>query len=105
MLKLFATYISILNKSCISLTQASVNITQKRVKPIDKNKTVRNMNASDYYRGLDYALKMLFKSEVLKRLKWSPKTFHRRMKEGGFRPGELLIINDIIIHKSFLKLG
>jgi hypothetical protein len=67
-------------------------------------KTKEKLNPSDYYQELDYASKMLFKREVLKRLEWSPKTFHRRMTEGEYRPGEKLIIHEIIITKSFLNV-
>jgi hypothetical protein len=61
------------------------------------------MNPADYYKSLDYPSRILFKRELMKRLDWSPKTFHVRMSQGEYRPGELLIIEDIINTKSFLN--
>jgi hypothetical protein len=57
-----------------------------------------------YYQTLDYASKILFKQYVIEQLQFSSKTFHRRMADGRFRPGELMIIEIIIANSTFLRI-
>lgn len=68
-----------------------------------EQKTDEKMNPGDYYKSLDYPNRILFKREAKKHLRWSAKTFDNRMSKGGFRPGELVILGQIIETKSFLN--
>lgn len=61
------------------------------------------MNFTDYYNNLSHAEKILFKKACIKENEWSHDTFHRRFKLGKFNPGEVLIIENIISTKSYLK--
>ena len=69
-----------------------------------ENNSEENLNPADYYQSLDYTVKMLFKREVIKRLEWSDRTFSLRMKKENFRPGEMIMIENIITNKSFLNV-
>jgi len=84
------------------MTLSNVNKTRSKI-AIDLLQKAGKTNPAIYYQELDYASKILFKREVLKQLKLSPKTFHRRMTEGCFRPGELIIIDIIILNCPYLK--
>lgn len=66
--------------------------------------TEEKMNPAVYYQGLDHAVKMLFKREVIKRMEWSDRTFALRMKTCGFKPAERMMIESIITNKSFLNV-
>lgn len=61
------------------------------------------MSFTDYYSSLNYAEKILFKKECIIKNEWSHDTFHRRFNTGKFNPGEILIIDNIIETKSYLK--
>jgi len=86
------------------MTLSNVKKTSSKVAPDELLQNSKNSQPAIYYQKLDYASKILFKREVLQQLKLSPKTFHRRMSEGSFRPGELVVIDIIILHSPFLKL-
>ena len=62
------------------------------------------MNFTDYYQTLSHAEKILFKKKVIADNEWSHDTFHRRFRSGKFNPGEILIIENIIATKSYLKV-
>ena len=79
-------------------TSALSNAGQKRG---SINKSI--LNPLSYYHLLDYPSKIMFKREVLTQLEWCARTFHTRMITGEFRPGELLILSQIISKKTFSK--
>jgi len=101
-------YLSTLNNQYnlnnVIMTLSNVKKTSSKVAPDELLQNSKNSQPAIYYQKLDYASKILFKREVLQQLKLSPKTFHRRMSEGSFRPGELVVIDIIILHSPFLKL-
>lgn len=64
----------------------------------------QKISLADYYKGLDYAVRMLFKKEVLKQTEWSEGTFALRFRHNNFRPSERMMIEAIIEAKSFLNV-
>lgn len=81
----------IVKKTLLSKEEIEQHLLQDRISPMA------------YYQTLDYASKILFKQDVIEQLQFSSKTFHRRMADGRFRPGELMIIEIIIANSTFLR--
>jgi len=71
---------------------------------MNEDSTQEKISPAVYYKGLDHAVKMLFKREAIKRLEWSDRTFALRMKTEEFRPAELMMLESIITNKTFLNV-
>jgi hypothetical protein len=73
------------------------------INPMSKAPKSEELTPSGYYHTLEHALKILFKKEAMWRLGWSSMTFHRRMKEEDYKPGELLILEEVITDKTYMQ--
>lgn len=56
----------------------------------------------NYYENLSYVDRIKFKSKVIETLKVSAATFHRRILANDLKPGELLLLEELMENKSYL---
>lgn len=89
----------------VKKTLSSVNKTLLRTDEDREFGLEVTFDPAKYYKLLDYALKILFKREVLMQLTWSPETFHLRMRTGKFHPSELMMLEKIIKDETYMKYG
>lgn len=87
------------------MTEAIVKKTPSSEEEIEKHSFEDKISPFAYYQRLDYASKILFKQDVIEQLQISSKTFHRRMADGRFHPGELMIVDIIITNSPFLRIS